>query len=126
MRPSANPRISHNDHASRSFQFFQTKTASYLKGVFESELWDQFILRAAQNNEAIWYAAIALGSAHEAVILKRLGVDTIQEYWTLQQYSRAMRCLTRSGAHGEQPSIDVMITASIMFMIFEVSLFTGS
>ena len=122
IRPSSNPRTASNDYAGQSFRFFQTHTVGYLSGLFKSELWDEVILRAAHHNDAIWHATIALGSAHKSIESPNGGLVPSRDDWALQQYNLAMRSLTQPNGSKGQPSVDVMIAASVLFMCFEVSI----
>jgi hypothetical protein len=116
---SSDPRATTNHHAGRSFKFFERLTAGYLGGLFESTLWQE-VLRASHHNDAMWYAATALGSAHEAYLHRRFDMQSSEEDWAMQQYNRAIRSLTKPDALGEQPPHDVIMAASILFMAFEV------
>jgi hypothetical protein len=122
IKPSTNPRVSSNDHATQSFKFFEKVTVGKLVEAFGTDLWTDAVPRAALHSPAIWHAAIALGSAHEAHLMKNIGNDlhVSKVDWTFEQYNRAIRSLTRPTAQGERPPLDVMIVASILFMGFEV------
>ena len=116
---SADPRTTSDPLAARSFKIFEKLTADNLAGLFDTALW-QDILRASHHSDALWHAATALGSAHEAYLHKRFNMDTAEEDRALKQYNKAIRCLTRSEDTGHQPGSDVLMAASIIFMAFEV------
>jgi hypothetical protein len=122
IKPSSNPRVASNDHASQSYIFFEKMTIGKLAEVFGKELWTESLPRAARYCPAISQATIALGSAHEAHLMKNIGNDlhASKTNWTFEQYNRAIRKLTHPTS-GERPPLDVMIATSIMFMAFEVS-----
>ncbi|KIW04450.1 hypothetical protein, variant [Verruconis gallopava] len=122
IKPSANPRIASNKHAIHSFHFFEKESTKKLAEVWGRELWLKAIPRAAMYSPAMWHAAIAVGSAHEAHWQKNLGAGVHQSKieWTFGQYNRAIRALTHPDENGNPPSLDIMISASIMFMAFEM------
>jgi hypothetical protein len=113
------PRTASDPLAARSFKVFEKLTVSNLAGLFDSELW-QGVLRASQHNTALWHAATAVGSAHEAYLHRKFDMDTINEDRALKQYNKAIRSLTRPNSGGEQATPNVIIAASILFMAFEV------
>jgi hypothetical protein len=116
---SSDPRTSTDQHAGRSFKFFEKMTSGYLSGLFESNLWKE-VLRASHHNDAIWHAVTALGSAHEAYLHRKFDMSSCEEDWAIQQYNRAIRRLTLPDALGERPPLDVIMAVSILFMAFEV------
>ena len=115
------PRATSDPLAARSFRIFEKLTADNLAGLFDTALW-QDVLRASQQNDALWHAATALGAAHEAYLRGGVGLETLEEDRALKQYNKAIRCLMRRDGMGEQTSSDVMMAASIIFMAFEVRL----
>lgn len=118
---SSDPRTASDPHARRSFKVFEKLTANNRAGLFESDLWQE-VLRASHHNDVIWYAVTALGSAHEAYLYHKFDMQILEEDRALKQYNKAIRTLTKSDALGEQPSPDVVMAASILFMAFEVGL----
>jgi hypothetical protein len=116
---SADPRTASDPHAGRGFQVFEKLTTNNLAGLFESDLWQE-VLRASQHNDALWYAATALGFAHEAFLRRRFDMETLEEDRALKQYNKAIRALTKTSAAGEAAPPEVIMTASILFMAFEV------
>jgi hypothetical protein len=114
---SGDPRTS-DPLAARSFKIFEKLTTIHLAGLFDSELWQE-ILRASHHNDALWHAATALGFAHEAYLHRRFDGKTLDENRALKQYNKAMRCFMRPHI-GEQEGHQVVMTASILFMAFEV------
>jgi hypothetical protein len=121
LKMSSDPRTASNHHAGRSFKFFEIMTAGYLGGLFDHSLWQE-VLRASQHNDAMWHATTALGSAHEAYLHRKFDMQSSEEDWAIQQYNRAMRSLRKSDAHSEQPPLNVIMAASILFMVFEVGI----
>jgi hypothetical protein len=118
-----------DDNASRGFQFFREHTVYYLSGLFKSELWDEVILRATHHSDAIRHAVVGLGCLHETLQLRtgssespdyKWAVQLKDEKWALQQYNKAIRCLTQIDLKGERPPIDVVLAACLLFCCFEV------
>jgi hypothetical protein len=119
LMPSSDPRAASDQHAGRSFKIFESMTAGYLVGLFEYSIWQE-VLRASHHNDAIWQAAVALGSAHEVYLHRKFGLQCPEEDRALQRYNRAIRSLTKSDAVAEQPPLDVVMAVSVIFMVFEV------
>jgi hypothetical protein len=116
---SADPRTASDPHARRGFQVFEKLTTHNLAGLFESDLWQE-VLRASQHNDALWQAATALGTAHEAFLQRRFDMETLEEDRALKQYNKAIRSLTKASSSGQPTPPEVMMVASILFMTFEV------
>jgi hypothetical protein len=81
------------------------------------------LLRAAEQNEAIFHAAVAMGSMHKTVMSKQfLGTDFEDDIYSVKQYTRALRILASRTDDDQVASLDVMLTACILFTGFEVLL----
>ncbi|KIW08657.1 hypothetical protein, variant [Verruconis gallopava] len=115
----SDPRASSDPFVGRSFKVFEQLTAHSLSGILEMTLWHD-VLRAAQHSDALFHAATALGSAHEAYLHRQFNMETPEEDRALQQYNKAIRMLTKRDAQDAELTPDVVITSSIMFMTIEM------
>lgn len=118
---SNDPRTASDPHAGRGFAVFEKLTTGTLAGLFETSLWQE-VLRASQHNDTIWHAATALGSAHESYLHRKFDMQTLEEDRAMKHYNKAIRLLTKTNALGKNPSPDIIMASSILFMAFEVSL----
>lgn len=115
--PSRRPSpTEHDGKAEAALAFFQGKTADYLAGLLDRH-WKNYVLRAAEQNDAIYHAVLAIGSMHKSIMTKNPpSIDGGSEVYAVKQYTRSLRLL----ASGESATIDVMLAACILFVGFEV------
>jgi len=107
----------HDDKAEASFAFFQLRTLDYLVDLLGNE-WKPLVLRATRQNDAIYYAALSIGSMHRTVLQRQVlctGLD-VDEY-AVQQYTRSLRCLV---SDNRKTSVDTVLAACLLYIGFEV------
>jgi hypothetical protein len=110
----------YDDKAEASFAFFQLRTVDYLSGLLGRE-WKPLVLRAADQNDAIYHAALSIGSIHKTVLQKqKLCIHLDEDEYAVQQYTRSLRrLLSGQEAHGST-SVDIILAACILYIGFEV------
>lgn len=102
-----------------SFAFFRQHTVNYLAGLLDQH-WGPLILRTIEQNDVLYHAALAIGSVHKTVLAKQqLDVDLDVDRYAVKHYTKALRLLS-PGANGVAPPIEVMLTACLLFVGFEV------
>ena len=110
---------------SRSFEYFQIRTIPQLSGYFKSPFWSRYVLRTAIEEPSIRHAVIALGSLHERFeagdpsVLKS-NLDRLEGGFALQQYIKAIGKLIGPLSHENHQSLDIALTACVLFICFEV------
>jgi hypothetical protein len=115
--PLGDPRLLFNSKAGPSLEFFRLRTVSQLCNLFDSPFWQESIFRAAQNNDTIWHAVVAVGAAHRDIDSRG---DGSSDEWAICQYSKAMSHITRAKCHKEALSFDVTLTVCLLFAAYEV------
>ncbi|PYH79581.1 hypothetical protein BO82DRAFT_131785 [Aspergillus uvarum CBS 121591] len=93
----------------RCFKFFCDRTITDALGYYDSQLWEQFMFQMANLEPAVCHAAIALGAAHQEVVLqginspgdgaKRRGV---WYFYALEESARAFELLRRRNPQDPQ------------------------
>jgi len=127
-----------NEDEYRYFQLYRTKTAYYLGGHFESDLWTKIILQASESEEYVRDAVIALGAlsmtnsmlqepryhgapgTNPAVMPREKKIETSKEHYlfALRHYSQAIEkmkeavVLTNAG-------LRAALIASLLIICFE-------
>jgi hypothetical protein len=119
LQPSKNPQLKTNGSA-ECFHFFRHCTISLLSGLFTSEFWDKTILRAAENSDAIRYAAIAVGAAHKSAF--HGGTNAPFDAWAAENHDLAVKCLVSVSESSVGPSTDVAIATYLLLACYEVCL----
>jgi transcription factor-like protein len=114
---SSDPKLVGNAKAGSSLEFFRLRTVTQLSSLFGSNFWQEIILRAAQNNDTIWHAVVAVGAAHREVELRG---DSFNDEWAVQQYSKAISHLTGAKGRTNAPTVDVTLAVCLLFVAFEV------
>lgn len=101
--------------AEASFTFFQRRTADYLAGLFDRQ-WKELVLRAAEQNDAIYHAVLAIGSMHKSFMSRQwLNIEE-EDTYAVKQYSRSLRTL----ASKRSATVDTVLAACIIYIGFEV------
>jgi hypothetical protein len=110
----------YDENAEACFAFFQHRTADYLAGLLDQR-WKSLVLRAAEQNDAIYHAVLAIGSMHRTIVSRQsLSSGLDDDMYAVKQYTRSMRMLA-SGPDSEQfATVDVTLAACILFIGFEV------
>jgi hypothetical protein len=104
----------------RSMQFFYERTVRKLNPFGADDFWDIHILRATHHEPSIRHAIVALGSLHEKFEESRGLAFPDGDNFSLQQYNKAIGSLLKPFSSGGQQTMDVCLTASILFACFEV------
>lgn len=125
MSPTSSPdrRLSpahYDEKAEVCFAFFQHHTVNYLAGLLDHQL-KALLLRAVDQNDAIYHAAVALGSMHKTIVAKQsLSTDFEEDVYAVKQYNRSLRILTDRPDSSHATPVDVILIACILFTGFEV------
>jgi hypothetical protein len=117
--PSRRPSpAQYDDEAEACFAFFQHRTVDYVAGLLGQQ-WKPLVLRAAEQSDAIYYAVLALGSMHKTVLSRQsLSTDLDEDVYAVKQYTRSLRLL---GLGDQAATVDIILTACILFIGFEVT-----
>ena len=79
------------------------------------------MLRAAEQNDAIYYAVLAIGSIHKTILSRQsLSTDLDDDKYAVEQYTRSLRVLAAGSESDHIATVDVMLAACILFIGFEV------
>lgn len=118
-------KVSMNWKEMRSLEYFRERTIPQLSGFFESQFWDCHILRATNTEPAIRHAILALGSLHERFeagdpSVSRSNLDKFHGGFALEQYTMAIGCLIDPVSIRHRQSLDIVLTACVLFTCFEV------
>jgi hypothetical protein len=109
----------YDDESGACFAFFQYRTADYLTGLLDQQ-WKPLVLRAAEQNDAIYHAVLAIGSMHRTVMSRqRRSSDLDEDVYAVKQYTRSLRILAAQADN--VASVDVVLAACILFIGFEVN-----
>lgn len=119
------------ENESRSFFFFQQKTAPQLSGFFGGDFWEKLLLQAALHDASIRHAIIALGSLHanfeqkDGTIIQG-HTSRWTDHFALRNYSQAISMLVGPLSREGHREIDVCLICSILFACLEVGGFRTS
>ncbi|PYI25767.1 hypothetical protein BP00DRAFT_357622 [Aspergillus indologenus CBS 114.80] len=93
----------------RCFKFFCDRTITDALGYYDSQLWEQFMFQMANLEPAVCHAAIALGAAHQEVVLQGInfpGDDAkgrgVWYFYALEESARAFELLRRRNPQDPQ------------------------
>jgi hypothetical protein len=79
------------------------------------------VLRAAEQNDAIYHAALAIGSMHRTIMSKQLlSTDLDDDMYAVKQYTRSLRMLASKADSEHFATVDIVLAACILFIGFEV------
>ena len=79
------------------------------------------MLRAVEQNDALYRAALAIASIHKTVLLKRrLIVKLDEDQYAIKHYTRALRCLSLDSQKNASNPLEVVLLACLLFIGFEV------
>jgi hypothetical protein len=110
----------YDEKAEVCLSFFQHRTIDYLAGLLNQQ-WKPLMLRAADQNDAIYHAMLAMGSMHKTVVSRQsLSTDLDDDVYAVKQYTRSMRMLASELNKDNVNSIDIILTACILYIGFEV------
>jgi hypothetical protein len=106
--------------AEACFAFFQHRTVDYLAGLLDQQ-WKPIVLRAAEQNNAIYHAVLAMGSMHKTVMSGQLlSTNLDEDMYAIKQYTCSLRMLAAGSDSGYVATVDVILAACILFIGFEV------
>jgi hypothetical protein len=119
--PNRRPNLArYDDKAEACFAFFQHRTVDYLTGLLDQQ-WKPVVLRAAEQNDAIYHAVLAIGSMHKTTMSRQsLSTDLNDDEYAVRQYTRSLRMLASRSESDPVAKIDVILAACILFVGFEV------
>lgn len=111
----------------RYLVFFQRQTAPILSGYFDSYFWSGLLLQVGHSEPTIQHAMMAVASIHEQV--ETAGKELFSpgqrdhgmnygRYFALQQYNKAISCLTERLSEGPQ-SEQVILMCCVLFICLE-------
>ena len=122
--PSINGNLGSLDE-SRSLEYFRLRTIPQLSGFLESKFWSYYVLQMAASEPTIRHAVVAIGSLHERFetgdsSILRSSLDKLEGGFALQQYLQAIGRLIGPLSKQSQQSLDVALTACVLFTCFDV------
>ena len=111
-----------------SFDFFRTRTASEISGVFDPTLWNRLILQVSHEEPSILHGAIALGSMHRSLtingsVAKKMadGLSDQHQLLGLQQYTKSIGQLKDRLNSPKSPRlIEVVLMNVALFVSLEL------
>lgn len=102
------------------FTFFQHHTAGYLATLFDQE-WKPLVLSAAEQNNGIFHASLAIASMHRTLLSSQSKSRLDDDGYAVKQYTCALRRLAVNARRSDEvAAVDVMLTACVLFIGFEV------
>ncbi|RAQ41217.1 hypothetical protein AFGD_011433 [Aspergillus flavus] len=114
-----------NPDERRCFNIFQTYTVPMMVSWFDSDVWQQIVLRMSQAELAIYHAVVALSAIHEDSEKAGLppgAMDIRNTYhrFALAQYSKAASMLCRRLVSNDPQVRAVALMCCIMFICFDL------
>ena len=108
-----------------ALDYFRTRTAYKLPGVFTSDFWESIVFQASFAEPAVFHAVIALGAIHrnESSIAANLenGKRTqSNESLALQHYNKAIGYLIGHGKSRDKQSLRTVLVACVVFICLEL------
>jgi hypothetical protein len=104
----------------RAFDFFRTKVAGYLSGVFDPSFWTIDILQVAQQEEPVRHAVVAVASLSEHLLnIPKNGLETIPRL-ALCQHTKAVRRLSQKMHAENDASLQIVLMTCAIFVCFEM------
>ncbi|PMD12882.1 hypothetical protein NA56DRAFT_756235 [Hyaloscypha hepaticicola] len=104
----------------RAFDFFRTKVAGNLSGVFDPSFWTVDILQVAQQEEPIRHAVVALASLSEHLLDDpKNGLETLPRL-ALYQHTEAISKLKQKMHAENDASIQIVLMTCAIFVCFEM------
>lgn len=114
-----------NSDERRGFAYFQSCTVPEVSILFDTKLWNDFVLPMSHAERAVTHSVVALSTLHED--MKARGAPFSREDLTndshrfaLEQYTRALSCLNIR-RHSNDPKLrEVLLTCCLLFAFFEL------
>ncbi len=125
--PAAVPGIGPQEQI--ALDYFRTRTAYKLPGVFQSDFWESIVFQASFAEPAVFHAVIALGAIHrnESSIAASLkNGERTQEHTqsneslALQHYNKAITYLVGYGKGRNKQSLRPVLVACVVFICLEL------
>ncbi|KAK5652686.1 hypothetical protein OQA88_10280 [Cercophora sp. LCS_1] len=121
-----------NKQESQAFDFFRTRTALKIPGVFGSDFWERLVVQLSVTEPAILHATIALAAAHKRGIVSgqirrpfpatnnpEMVMDP-NERLALQHYNKAIRHLCQHLQKRDQQSLRITLASCVVFTCIEL------
>ena len=108
--------ICDDDRERRSFHYFRERTTLEICSYDVSTFWSTLVLQAGYAHEPVRYAIVAIGSFHESLESKQDLQRISQSRFTLEQYNKAMKALTKDA---KTLGIEEVLVSCIIFVFFE-------
>ncbi|KIV99596.1 uncharacterized protein PV09_08772 [Verruconis gallopava] len=109
----------YDGQAADCFAFFQRHTVEYLTGLLDQD-WKQLLLQASEHSDAIYHAALAMGSMHRTVLSRQsLSVGLEEDPYAVKQYTKSLRMLAPARNNDQSISADIVLSACLLFIGFE-------
>jgi hypothetical protein len=95
----------------------------YLAGLLDDR-WKSSILQAVEQSDALYHASLAIGSMHKTLLSKQvLRIRLEDDQYAIKQYTQSLRMLSPNSDSKNETPIEVVLTACLLYIGFEVSLF---
>ena len=122
--PGPTIRIAGTDQERRGFAFFRSQTGRQLSIALNMPQTERFILQTSHCEESARYAAVALGSIGERLLLNEVLTMENEEAnachkFAQLQYCKALKHLRERISHDSEGSENLTITLCFLFTIFE-------
>lgn len=109
-----------NDEADLTLAYFKQHTLEYLTGLLGRD-WRALLLRAVEQNDALYHAALAVASIHKTVVSRqKLSIRLDDDEYAIRQYTKALRCLSPDPSDSATVDFGVVLVACLLFIGFEV------
>jgi len=121
------PGLSHQEYA--AFDFFRTRTATKLPGIFSSDFWETLVFQLSLREPAVLHAVIALAATHRRAIAlghtqrpalsRDLELNDSNERLALQQFNKAVTHLRHLEKRDRQ-SLRITLVSCMIFICIEL------
>ncbi|PYH41012.1 uncharacterized protein BP01DRAFT_188559 [Aspergillus saccharolyticus JOP 1030-1] len=107
------------------FAFFQLQTVPGLAEVFDSPLWERFILQQSSADPAVSHAVIMLGAIHQGAVMNRMRLSGSRPHnshlnFSLEQSARAFALLNRRHAFNDPQFYQTVLTCCLLFVMGDI------
>ena len=108
-----------------ALDYFRTRTAYKLPGVFTSDFWESIVFQASFAEPAVFHAVIALGAIHRnessiAASFENGKRTQSNESLALQHYNKAIGYLIEHGKSRDKQSLRTVLVACVVFICLEL------
>ncbi|MCJ1238414.1 hypothetical protein MMC14_006403 [Varicellaria rhodocarpa] len=122
-KPGPRPIESHTGDEIRAFDFFRTKVATSLAGLFDSTFWTRHILQAARHEPSVRHAVVALSSLSETKLQTTPSLANSSAplgTFAIRQHTKAISELSRKIQESSNLSMEVVLMTCTIFICFEM------